>query len=114
MNIILIYITHKNLKEAKKVAAVLLEKRLVACVNYFLIESASWWQGKIESGKEVVSILKTSKKNWKKVQTAVKKIHPYDLPCIMKIDVEASREYADWINEETKSTGNQHHIFLAD
>ncbi|KKT87534.1 MAG: hypothetical protein UW95_C0031G0004 [Parcubacteria group bacterium GW2011_GWC1_45_14] len=34
MKIILIYITHENVEQAKKVAEHLLEKRLIACVNY--------------------------------------------------------------------------------
>ena len=101
MKFIIIYITHKNLKEAKKVAGYLLEKRLIACANFFPIESAYWWNGKIESGKEIVSIVKTKKENWNKVKKEVEKIHPYDVPCIIKLEVESNKAYADWIQKET-------------
>lgn len=102
MKFIVIYITHKNLKEAKRVANHLIKQRLVACANYFPIESAYWWKGKIVNAKEVVSIVKTRTENWNKAKKEVEKIHPYSVPCIMKIEVEANKKYVDWIHEETK------------
>lgn len=102
MKFIIIYITHKNLKEARKIVSCLLHKKLIACANFFPIESSYWWKGKIVSAKETVSIVKTRKENWKKVKDEVKKIHPYETPCIMKIGVEANQNYTDWINKETK------------
>ncbi len=101
MKSIIIYVTHKNLKEAKKIGSYLLQKGLIACANYFPIESASRWTGKIVTVKEAVSVLKTSKKNWHKVEKEIEKIHPYKVPCIMKIEVEANKSYAKWIQKET-------------
>lgn len=101
MTFIIIYITHKNLKEAKKIANYLLEKKLIACVNYVPITSSYWWNGKIEESKEIVSLVKTKKENWKKVESEVKKIHPYKTPCIMKLDVAANDDYETWIRKET-------------
>ncbi len=102
MNFIIIYITHKNKKEAKKVAEALLRERLIACVNYFPIESSYWWKGKIATGKEIVTLVKTRKENWAKVKKAVEAIHPYETPCVMKLDVAANQSYVDWINKETE------------
>lgn len=102
MKFIIIYITHANLKEAKKVGEALLRDKLIACVNYFPIESAYWWEGKITNSKEIVSIVKTKKENWTKVKKAVEAIHPYNVPCIMKLDVESNKAYADWIKKEIK------------
>jgi len=61
-----------------------------------------WWKGKIEDSKEVVSILKTKKENWKSVKSEVEKVHPYDVPCIIKLNVEANESYDSWINSESK------------
>jgi len=80
----------------------LLKKRLAACANIFPINSAYWWKGKIENPKEFVLIVKTKKQNFEKVKQAVKKIHPYTIPCIVKIDVEANKEYENWIKQEVK------------
>lgn len=101
MTFILIYITHPNAKEAKRVCGELLEKRLIACANYFPIESSYWWKGKVEHGKEIVSIVKTRKENWTKVKKAVEALHPYETPCIMRLDVSSNKSYSDWIKRET-------------
>jgi len=100
MSFVIIYITNPDLKTAKKIANYLLKKQLVACANFFPIESAYWWQGRIENDKEVVAIVKTAKKNWARVKAEIEKIHPYETPCVMKIEVEANQDYADWIKSE--------------
>jgi periplasmic divalent cation tolerance protein len=101
MEFIIIYITHPDLKTAKKIVSALMKKRLVACGNFFPIQSTYFWKGKIENSKEIVSIVKTKKKNWEKVKTEVIKLHPYETPCIMKLDVKANDDYESWINKET-------------
>lgn len=86
------------MEEAKKAASYLLEKKLIACANYFPIKSSSCWTGKIAECDEVVSIVKTKKENWEELKKEVKKLHSYEVPCIIKIDVEANEEYENWIN----------------
>ncbi|MBU0629022.1 MAG: divalent-cation tolerance protein CutA [Nanoarchaeota archaeon] len=98
---ILIYITAKDKAEAKKISKHLLEKKLVACINIFPIESMYWWKGKIEEGNEVVIIAKTKEENYNKVKEEVKKIHSYSVPCILKIKADANEEYQKWIEKET-------------
>jgi|SRR3989344_2777013 len=102
MTFIILYVTHKNLENAQKIASHLLQKKLIACANFFPITSSYWWKGKIENSEEIVSLLKTRKENWEKVKSEIKKIHPYETPCIMKINAEANADYESWINEETK------------
>ncbi|MDD5182212.1 MAG: divalent-cation tolerance protein CutA [Candidatus Nanoarchaeia archaeon] len=102
MAFILVYITHKNMEEAKKVVSHLLQKKIIACANFFPIKSSYWWKGRIDETDEVVSIVKTIKGNWKNVKSEVKKIHPYEVPCIMKIDTEANEDYEKWIKEVVK------------
>lgn len=102
MSFILVYVTHKNQKEAKKITQHLLKKRLIACANFMSIKSAYWWQGNIESGGEVVSLLKTRKENWYFLKEEIEKMHPYQIPCILKLEVEANDSYEKWIQEETR------------
>lgn len=101
-NFIIIYITHNSLAEAKRVAGKLLADHLIACVNYFPIESAYWWKGEVTNSNEIVSLVKTRTENWDKVREAVEALHPYETPCIMKLDVTANQSYVDWIYKETK------------
>lgn len=102
MGFIIIYITHPDLRTAKKIVASLMKNRLIACANFFPIESTYWWKGKMENSDEIVSIVKTKKENWDRVKSAVIKMHPYEIPCIMKIDVDANENYENWINKEVK------------
>jgi periplasmic divalent cation tolerance protein len=101
MAFISIYVTHPNLKTAKSITKSLMHERLIACANFFPIQSTYWWDGKIENTKEYVSILKTKTENWNKVKTAISKIHPYKTPCIIKMEVSANKEYETWINQES-------------
>lgn len=101
-NFIFIYITNSNKKEAKKIARHLLEKKLIACGNIFAIESLYWWEKKIADEKEFVLIAKTIKSNYTKVKKEVEKIHPYSIPCIIKIPVSSNIEYFDWLAKNMK------------
>ncbi len=102
MVFIILYVTHKNLENAEKIASHLLQKKLIACANLFPITSSYWWKGKIENSGEIVSLLKTRKENWSKVKSEIKKIHPYETPCIIKMNVEANEDYESWVNDETE------------
>ncbi len=101
MSFITLYVTHKNMREAKKIVTRLLEHKLIACANYFPITSTYEWKGKLVSATETVTLLKTQKKLWKKVEAAILEIHPYETPCIMKIEVSANEAYESWVVEET-------------
>ena len=102
MTFIVAYITYKSMEEAEKVSSSLLADKIVGCVNYFPIKSTFWWQGDITNEDEIVALVKTRQENWEKLKNEVLRIHPYDVPCIMKFEVEANQEYEDWINSATK------------
>lgn len=100
---ILIYITCKDKEEAKKISQHLLKKRLIACANMFPIRSSYWWKGEIEETKEFVIIAKTLEEKFLEILEEVKKIHSYEIPCILKIRVEeVNEEYLKWIKEEVE------------
>ncbi len=102
MSFAIIYITHESEAEARRVSDHLLEEKLVACANIFSITSAYWWEGDIQYEGEWVSIVKTIPGNWTALQRAVEEIHPYEVPCIMKIEAEANAAYEKWIRESVE------------
>ena len=102
MPFIIIYITHENEVAAKSIVDQLVDEKLVACGNLFPIQSAYWWQGAVRNKNEWVSIVKTIPELWEKVKVKVEKIHSYEVPCIMKTDVEANEKYEDWIRESVE------------
>lgn len=98
----LLYITCKDREEAKKISRHLLEKKLIACANFFPIESMYWWKGKITEDKEFVIIAKTTKEKIKDVEEEVKKIHSYDIPCILNVEAGSNKEYGEWVRGEIR------------
>jgi periplasmic divalent cation tolerance protein len=103
INMMLVYTTCVNEKEAQKIAAALLKARLVGCTNWWPIKSSYWWKGKVEKEKEAALILKTQEKNFSKVEKMIKKMHSCSVPCIVgwKID-KVNREYLNWLGSAVK------------
>jgi periplasmic divalent cation tolerance protein len=99
---IIVYVTCKDKEEAHKIGKHVVEKKLAACANYFPVNSVYEWQGKLQEDNEFVLLLKTFDENFDKVKEEVEKIHSYDVPCILKIDVEANKEYRDWVKQQVK------------
>lgn len=100
---ILIYVTCKDVEQAKKISQVLLEKRLIACANFFPINSMYYWKGSINNDSEFVLILKTVEKKFRKVEEEIKKVHSYESPCIISIKVtDANKEFLKWVKKEIK------------
>lgn len=98
----LIYITCRDKKEAERISMCLLKKRLIACANIFPIKSMYWWQNKIANCNENVVIAKTSNKNFNKAAAEVKNNHSYKIPCILKINATANKEYEAWTKKEMR------------
>lgn len=100
---ILVYITCKDEEEARKISMHLVKNRFAACTNMFPIRSMYWWKGKLEETEEYVVIAKTINENYEKIEKEIRKIHSYEVPCIIKMDVDVNEEYGNWIKKETKS-----------
>lgn len=95
-----VYITCKDMSEAKKISKHLLEKKLIACANMFPIESMYKWEGKLVDEKEVAMLCKAKKSNYDEIEAEVKQLHSYDVPCIVAFDwVKSSNEFSRWVNE---------------
>ena len=97
------YVTHPDEATAQRIADILLQARLVACANIFPITSAYWWEGVIAKEGEWVSILKTPLSLEVAVEAAILKVHPYEVPCVLRFEVKANEAYAVWIEESTGS-----------
>jgi periplasmic divalent cation tolerance protein len=90
-------------EEAVKLVRELLERRLVACGTLFPgARSLYRWQGKVADEQEVVILLKTRSARLDSLRTAFGELHPYKVPELLAVPVEAGLEkYLEWINAET-------------
>lgn len=99
---ILIYTTHSSKEEAQKLTSLLFERKLIACVNYFAMESSYEWESDIQTEQETVAIYKTNEENWKEAEKTILEHHPYDTPCVIKLEARANDAFEKWVNETTR------------
>jgi periplasmic divalent cation tolerance protein len=96
-----VLVTAPDLKTARALAKAALQARLIACANLIPgIESHYRWQGKIESGTEVLLVLKTQKSKLLALEKLILTKHPYDTPEFLVLPLNAgNRRYLDWMNQ---------------
>jgi periplasmic divalent cation tolerance protein len=94
-----VLVTAPDRKTARALARAALTARLIACANLVpKIESHYWWRGKIESGAEVLLILKTQKSKLAELEKLVLAKHPYDTPEFIVLPLSAgNKKYLDWL-----------------
>ena len=92
-------------EEAERIARELVETRLAACVQIVgPITSTYRWQGKIETDEEWQCWAKTRGDLFARVEEAIRRIHPYELPEILAMPIVAgSAAYLAWLEAETAS-----------
>ncbi len=91
-------------EDAERIAGVLVEKRLAACVQILgPIISTYRWKGKIETSEEWLIQIKSGRALYGEVEEAIMELHPYDVPEIIAVPiVEGNRDYLKWMEEELK------------
>ena len=102
---ILVLITVPDDASAQRVAEVLLDQKLAACVNILpAISSLYTWQGKATRDAELLLLVKSRADLFETgIVPAVKAVHPYDVPEIIALPIQmGSQSYLDWIGQETR------------
>lgn len=89
---------------AERVANALVEEGAAACVN-ILAECTSVyrWEGKLEHSKEIPLLIKTTRAAYARLEDALRKLHPYELPELIAVPVTAGLPaYLAWVAQETQ------------
>lgn len=100
-NKIVVLVTCRSSKEAQRIGRALVERKLVACANILQapVHSIYRWKGKVDVATEVLLILKSSRLRFDAIDSAIRKMHSYDVPEIITLPIAAgARSYLDWIS----------------
>jgi periplasmic divalent cation tolerance protein len=101
----LVYMTTKDVSEARKLGCAMLSARLAACVNIVgPIESMYRWKGAVRNDREVSLIAKTSAGKLDGLIRKILSLHSYEVPCVVAWPIEKGNPtFLQWIEKETQS-----------
>ena len=98
----MVLVTCANTAEARRIARAVVELRLAACVNILpgAVTSIYRWKGKVETAKERLLLIKTSRKKLAKLRTEVERLHSYEVPEFIALQVASgSPAYLEWVEK---------------
>ena len=97
---IMVFMTAASVDEANRLADMLVDKRLAACVQIMReMDSVYRWQGKVVAQREVLLIAKTLSSRFAEIEREVVKLHSYETPEIVAVPLSAgSGPYLEWLN----------------
>lgn len=95
--------TYPNVESSKKLADILLNEKLAACVQFSEIESCYLWEEKIVHDKEILVTIKTKSVFYEKIENIINHHHEYEIPQIFGIMIDkGSENYLNWIDSNLK------------
>jgi periplasmic divalent cation tolerance protein len=101
--VLLVLTNMPDAQSAQAMARQLVEQKLVACVNCLPgVRSVYRWQGAVEEAEEITLLMKTTQTRYPELENAIRHIHPYEVPEIIAMPVNAGwKPYLDWVAHET-------------
>ena len=94
-------VTVNKLDDGKKIAKILIENKLAACVNIIQnVISIYEWKGKMEEDSEYILLIKTTEEKSDLLIQKIQEIHSYETPECIGLRIEkGSKQYLDWIDD---------------
>jgi periplasmic divalent cation tolerance protein len=102
---LLVFTNLPDRASAERLADLLLEQRLAACVNILApCRSVYRWKGAVQHDDEHPLLIKTSAERDGALEQALRQGHPYELPEIIAVPIEQGLPaYLDWVAAESKA-----------
>lgn len=93
-------------EEADRIARLLVERRLAACVNVLPnIRSVYHWKGAVETASECLLLIKSSRAQFEALRTALEGAHSYELPEALALSVvDGSPAYLEWLDSSLRTS----------
>jgi periplasmic divalent cation tolerance protein len=100
---LLVYTTFPDMGEAERLGRELVAGKLAACVNLIPGMHAVYaWKGAVETGQEVVGIIKTRQGLGEEVRAFLRAKHPYETPIVLFLPVVGGDpQTLEWLIAET-------------
>jgi periplasmic divalent cation tolerance protein len=79
----------------------LVERHLAACINIIPgVTSIYRWRGEVEKNDEVLLLIKTTAERFDALREAIVKLHNYELPEVIAVEVRSGHgPYLAWLEE---------------
>lgn len=96
--------TVASVEDGERLAATLVDERLVACVNLVgPITSVYRWQGAVERAREVLLVMKTRATLVARLTARIEALHAYDVPEVVVLPIRGGAvRYLAWLAGETR------------
>ena len=91
--------TCSNEEEGEKLARLLVDAHLAACVSVIpRVRSFYRWHGAIESADECLLIIKSSREWFEPLRARLEEAHSYEVPELLALPViDGATKYLDWL-----------------
>lgn len=88
-------------EDAERIAGEVVARGLAACVNVLPgVVSIYRWKGGVERDAEHLLVIKTRRERFEALREAIVSLHPYELPEVIALPIEAGHQaYLDWLDE---------------
>jgi periplasmic divalent cation tolerance protein len=91
--------------EADKIARIIVEEKLAACVSIAPVRSCYVWEGEFKQDTEEQMIIKTTLEMVEQLSKRLLQLHSYEVPEIIVLPIrEGHQPYLQWISESVKKT----------
>jgi len=84
-------------ENAKFISDSAINSRLAACSHISEINSSYHWLDQMQTEVEFLLILKTTPNFAESLSKLVKKLHQYEVPCILEISAKVNESYYHWM-----------------
>lgn len=98
----MIYVPYADKESASTAVQALLTDKLIACGNVISSASMYVWNGALQNDNEWIAVMKTSLPMVDRVVASISESHPYEVPAILRWEVDANETYAAWVQSQVQ------------
>lgn len=105
---IIVLTTCPSEEEAGRIARLLVEERLAACVQILPpMRSIYRWRGALEESEERLLVIKTRRGLFEDLSRRVRASHSYEVPELLAVPVvDGAEDYLAWMDAELRPEGS--------